>query len=105
MSDMEHSDRPTPATPENPPSTETTSSTESALGAPTDPAASTPDVSAKTAPTESAPADVAAPPNVQERPKTKGVADIVFLVDISGSMSPCIDALRRNIEAFIDSLS
>jgi hypothetical protein len=105
MSDMEHSDRPTPATPENPPSTETTSSTESALGTPTDPAASTPDVSAKTAPTESAPADVAAPPNVQERPKTKGVADIVFLIDVSGSMSPCIDALRRNIEAFIDSLS
>jgi hypothetical protein len=105
MSDMEHSDRPTPATPENPPSTETTSSTESALGTPTDPAASTPDVSTETAPTESAPADVAAPPNVQERPKTKGVADIVFLIDVSGSMSPCIDALRRNIEAFIDSLS
>jgi hypothetical protein len=37
--------------------------------------------------------------------KTKGVADIVFMVDISGSMSPCIDALRTNIEAFIDSLS
>ncbi|WP_201835071.1 vWA domain-containing protein [Microvirga zambiensis] len=33
------------------------------------------------------------------------MADIVFLVDVSGSMSPCIDALRRNIEAFIDSLS
>ncbi|ANY77445.1 hypothetical protein BB934_03750 [Microvirga ossetica] len=48
---------------------------------------------------------MAAPSNVQERPKTKGVADIVFLVDVSGSMSPCIDALRRNIEAFIDSLS
>jgi len=48
---------------------------------------------------------LATQPNVQERPKTKGVADIVFLVDVSGSMSPCIDALRRNIEAFIDSLS
>jgi von Willebrand factor type A domain len=48
---------------------------------------------------------VAAPSEVQARPKTKGVADIVFLVDVSGSMSPCIDALRRNIEAFIDSLS
>jgi hypothetical protein len=46
-----------------------------------------------------------APPDAQPRPKTKGVADIVFLIDISGSMSPCIDALRRNIEAFIDSLS
>ena len=27
------------------------------------------------------------------------------MVDISGSMAPCIDALRTNIEAFIDSLS
>jgi len=61
--------------------------------------------STETAPNESATAEVAAPPSVQERPKTKGVADIVFLVDVSGSMSPCIDALRRNIEAFIDSLS
>ena len=48
---------------------------------------------------------MAAPSEAQARPKTKGVADIVFLVDVSGSMSPCIDALRRNIEAFIDSLS
>lgn len=39
------------------------------------------------------------------RPKTKGVADIVFLIDVSGSMAPCIDALRTNIEIFIDSLS
>jgi len=52
---------------------------------------------------ESAPAAAAPPP--QGRAKTKGVADVVFLVDISGSMSTCIDALRRNIEAFIDSLS
>ena len=44
------------------------------------------------------------PPVPQARSKTKGVADIVFVVDISGSMSPCIDALRRNIETFIDSL-
>ena len=41
----------------------------------------------------------------QTRAKTKGVADIVFVVDVSGSMSPCIDALRKNIEAFINSLS
>jgi hypothetical protein len=33
------------------------------------------------------------------------VADIVFVVDVSGSMAPCIDALRYNIEAFVDSLS
>ena len=44
-------------------------------------------------------------PALQTRAKTKGVADIVFLVDISGSMAPCIDALRRNIETFVDSLS
>jgi hypothetical protein len=44
-------------------------------------------------------------PVPQARAKTKGVADIVFMVDISGSMSSCIDALRTNIEAFIDSLS
>ena len=47
-------------------------------------------------------APVAAP---QTRPKTRGVADIVFLIDVSGSMAPIIDALRKNIEAFVDSLS
>ncbi|HYP99009.1 MAG TPA: vWA domain-containing protein [Polyangiaceae bacterium] len=47
---------------------------------------------------------VAAPAPVP-RAKTKGVADIVFVIDITGSMAPCIDALRKNIEAFIDSLS
>ena len=41
----------------------------------------------------------------QARAKTKGVADVVFLIDVSGSMAPIIDALRKNIEAFIDSLN
>jgi hypothetical protein len=50
-------------------------------------------------------ADVAAPAPPPPRAKTKGVADIVFLIDISGSMAPVIDALRKNIEVFIDSLS
>ena len=50
-----------------------------------------------------APAQATAAP--QARAKTKGVADLVFLIDISGSMATCIDALRRNIEVFIDSLS
>ena len=51
-------------------------------------------------------AEVAATaPPPQARAKTKGVADLVFLVDVTGSMSTCIDALRKNIEAFIDSLS
>ncbi|MEO6369009.1 MAG: vWA domain-containing protein [Steroidobacteraceae bacterium] len=50
--------------------------------------------------------ELAAPTAVpQARAKTKGVADIVFLIDISGSMSPIIDALRRNIETFVDSLN
>jgi hypothetical protein len=38
------------------------------------------------------------------RAKTKGVADIVFLIDVSGSMAPIIDALRKNIEVFVDTL-
>ena len=52
---------------------------------------------------ESEPA--AAAPAPQARAKTKGVADVVFLIDVSGSMSPIIDALRKNIETFVDSLS
>ncbi len=47
----------------------------------------------------------AAPPPPAARAKTKGVADIVFLVDVSGSMQPILDALVRNIEVFVDSLS
>jgi hypothetical protein len=49
--------------------------------------------------------NVAAPLPPAPRAKTKGVADIVFLIDISGSMTPIIDALRKNIETFVDSLS
>jgi len=44
-------------------------------------------------------------PQPEPRAKTKGVADLVFLVDVSGSMGTCIDALRKNIEAFIETLS
>lgn len=73
--------------------------------------AGTPDTAAPAdaSSTADAPAGIAEPaPNAlvpQARAKTKGVADLVFVVDVSGSMSPCIDALRKNIEAFIDSLS
>ena len=49
------------------------------------------------------PAAPAAAPQI--RAKTKGVADVVFLIDVSGSMAPIIDALRKHIEAFVDSLS
>ena len=41
----------------------------------------------------------------QQQTKTRGVADIVFVIDVSGSMAPVIDALKRNIELFIDTLS
>ncbi len=37
--------------------------------------------------------------------KTKGIADIVFLVDITGSMQPCIDALRSNIVTFVNAIA
>ncbi|WP_375429531.1 vWA domain-containing protein [uncultured Sphingomonas sp.] len=63
------------------------------------------------APVESLPGDqgvagiAAASLAPQARGKTKGVADIVFVVDVSGSMVPCIDALRQNIETFVSSLS
>jgi hypothetical protein len=58
------------------------------------------------APATAGVAEVAVSPQApQSREKTKGVADIVFVVDISGSMAPCIDALRQNIETFVGSLS
>lgn len=70
----------------------------------TDPPLAADNPSAPPAPTgEMEPAPPAAAP--QTRAKTKGVADVVFLIDVTGSMSPIIDALRTNIEAFVDSLS
>ena len=62
-----------------------------------------PAVAAEASPGVAEPA--AAAPLPQARTKTKGVADLVFLVDMTGSMASCIDALRTNIEAFINSLS
>src|SRR3954463_13116676 len=98
--------------PRDPPSPRSTEATPSAQPTPSaDPA---PGVTEALAPVQAATieevspgiaAPAAAAPAPQARAKTKGVADIVFVVDISGSMSPCIDALRRNIEAFIDSLN
>ncbi len=40
-----------------------------------------------------------------QQTKTKGVVDIVFLLDITGSMQPCIDALKENIATFVESLT
>ena len=36
---------------------------------------------------------------------TKGIADVVFCIDASASMAPCIDAVRANIESFIEGLT
>jgi hypothetical protein len=37
--------------------------------------------------------------------KTKGIVDLVFLIDATGSMAPCINALKNNIETFVASLT
>lgn len=37
--------------------------------------------------------------------RKRGIADIVFLIDATGSMAPCIEDLKKNIEAFIDFLT
>ena len=93
---------PSPATEtpagEAPPATSVDGSSETA----TDGAAPSAVVDPAPAAGQSAPAAPSAAP--QTRAKTKGVADVVFLIDVSGSMAPIIDALRKNIEAFVDSL-
>lgn len=37
--------------------------------------------------------------------KVKGVADIVFLMDATGSMGPCINQVKQNIKAFVQTLT
>jgi hypothetical protein len=37
--------------------------------------------------------------------KSKGVVDIVFLIDITGSMGICIDAVKSNLQTFVTSLT
>jgi len=41
---------------------------------------------------------------MSEGKKTKGVVDVVFLMDATGSMEPCIDALKDNVSTFVDSM-
>ena len=36
--------------------------------------------------------------------RNKGIADIVFLIDISGSMQTCIDALKSNIGVLVEKM-
>jgi hypothetical protein len=40
-----------------------------------------------------------------EAPKVKGVVDIAILLDLSGSMQDCIDAVKSSIGSFISGLS
>lgn len=40
----------------------------------------------------------------QKQAKVKGVGDIVFCIDATGSMQDCIDNVRDNIETFVTSL-
>jgi len=40
-----------------------------------------------------------------QQKKVKGVVDIVFLLDITGSMGHCIEAMKNNISAFVDYLT
>jgi hypothetical protein len=37
--------------------------------------------------------------------KKKGIADIVFLIDTSGSMQPCLDALKENIGVLVEHMT
>jgi len=115
MSGTEQPDKPVPENVEIAPPGEPTPSTEPTFDTPSDltgrSSEATPsvDTPAEPAAVEEIPSGIAGPatasPFPQARSKTKGVADIVFLIDVSGSMAPCIDALRRNIETFVDSLS
>jgi hypothetical protein len=42
---------------------------------------------------------------VSQQPKVKGVADIVFLLDATGSMAPCIHAVKQNVKAFVTAMT
>ncbi len=41
---------------------------------------------------------------VQKVAKIKGVADIVFCIDATGSMAPCIDHVKQNVENFASAI-
>jgi hypothetical protein len=42
---------------------------------------------------------------VSQQPKVKGIADIVFLLDATGSMGPCINAVKHNIKTFVTTMT
>jgi hypothetical protein len=99
MSGNEKSDQPAPA------AETTTADPVHVFPGTAEPAVSSAAASVDPAAVVDSQSNVSSAPSLQDRPKTRGVADLVFVVDISGSMAPCIDALRKNIETFIDSLS
>jgi hypothetical protein len=118
MEPSEHPASPTPASdPTTPAVPPTTAGSPADAGAGASPTAAGPDVDVQVPaggspgedmggePAAPAAAPIVAAPAPAPRTKTRGVADIVFLIDTSGSMAPVIDALRKNIEVFIDSLS
>ena len=80
-------------------------------GGTTEPESAAPETApapAEAAPAETAPAAEASASAAETAEKTylnAGVADVVFLVDVTGSMGPCINALRDNICAFIDMMT
>lgn len=41
---------------------------------------------------------------MSEPKKIKGTVDLVFLIDVTGSMQPCIDGLKNNIKEFFNTL-
>ena len=42
---------------------------------------------------------------MSQLPKVKGIADIVFLLDATGSMGPCINAVKQNIKTFVQTFT
>ena len=42
---------------------------------------------------------------MSQQPKVKGIADIAFLLDATGSMGPCINAVKQNIKTFITTMT
>lgn len=40
-----------------------------------------------------------------QQPKVKGVVDVVVMLDATGSMQPCIEALKDSVHAFVTSLT
>ncbi|MCE9565417.1 MAG: VWA domain-containing protein [Planctomycetes bacterium] len=42
---------------------------------------------------------------MSQQPKVKGIADIVFLLDATGSMGPCIKAVKQNITKFVTTMT